>query len=155
MTAAAHDPDETLDPGRTRLGLRLLRLRSQAGLSQQALAAAAGLSWRTVLRLERGQRRHPTRATLTKLATTLKVSITELAGGRPELGTAGLALRLVLLRRRAGLSQRALAEASALSPQAIHRIETRAIRHPHLRTLQRLAAALRVPVYELAGDARS
>ena len=61
-------------------GQRLRELRRQAGLSQEALAAKAHLSHRTIARLEAGAPR-PHRSTLALIAQALKVDLTVLEDG--------------------------------------------------------------------------
>ncbi|WP_410632448.1 tetratricopeptide repeat protein [Amycolatopsis sp. cmx-4-83] len=66
-------------------GARLRRLRRAAGLTQETLAEAAGLSAQAVGALERGERRFPHRETLDRLADAL-----DLAGdARTEFAAAG------------------------------------------------------------------
>ncbi len=50
---------------------RLRTLRICQGLSQEALAAAAGIGWKTIHRLETGQCRHPRPETVRRLAEAL------------------------------------------------------------------------------------
>jgi transcriptional regulator with XRE-family HTH domain len=54
-------------------------------------------------------------------------------------------------RRRRRLTQRALAERCGYSQSAVSLLEA-GIREPFVRTVRRLAAALRVPVSRLLGD---
>ncbi len=63
--------------------------------------------------------------------------------------------RLQALREQSGLSQRALADASQLSPNALSQIERDAV-SPTVSTLTRLAAALEVPITSFfdVGDVR-
>lgn len=67
-------PDDNLSGG---LGLTVRRLRQEAGLSQEALADAAGLDRAYISGLERG-RRNPTLASLTRIATALGVPLHDL-----------------------------------------------------------------------------
>ena len=57
---------------------RLRELRADAGLSQQALAVAAGLSVSIVAQLERGATANPRISTLLALAKALGVAVDEL-----------------------------------------------------------------------------
>jgi transcriptional regulator with XRE-family HTH domain len=59
---------------------RLKELREIAGMSQQSLAVAAGLSVSLVSQIERGSRVDPRVSTITALATALGVSLDELVG---------------------------------------------------------------------------
>jgi transcriptional regulator with XRE-family HTH domain len=58
-------------------GLRLLRLREDAGLTQEALATASGLHWTYVGQIERGER-NLTYKNVLKLARGLGVAPNEL-----------------------------------------------------------------------------
>jgi transcriptional regulator with XRE-family HTH domain len=60
------------------LGRRLKELREAAGLSQQALAVAAGLSTSVVSQVEQGQRQDPRISTVAALAEALGVEVGEL-----------------------------------------------------------------------------
>ncbi|HLJ81454.1 MAG TPA: helix-turn-helix domain-containing protein [Ktedonobacterales bacterium] len=77
---------------RTSVGALLKRYRLAAGLSQEALAARAGLSARAVSDLERGLHRAPRSSTLDLLATALSLSSQQramlLAAAHPELEVA-------------------------------------------------------------------
>src|SRR5690348_987521 len=85
-------PDQMADfqmASRTGLGLLLRRYRATAGLSQEGLAARAGLSTRAISDLERGLHRAPHGDTLDRLAAALALSAQQhavmLAAARPEL----------------------------------------------------------------------
>lgn len=59
------------------VGRIVLRLRTQQGLSQEALAAEAGVSYKTIARIEKGA--HETRgSTYRKIAAALGIDVTEL-----------------------------------------------------------------------------
>src|SRR5689334_10470565 len=60
-------------------GRLLKRFRLAAGLSQEALAELAGLSWRTISDLERGVKQGPRGSTLRLLAEALALSAEERA----------------------------------------------------------------------------
>lgn len=66
------------------LAVNLMRLRKLNGLTQQAVAEAAGISRVAYRNLEKGDA-EPRRGTLDKLATTLKVSVFDLLAPVPEL----------------------------------------------------------------------
>jgi transcriptional regulator with XRE-family HTH domain len=70
------------------LGRRVKQLREAAGLSQQALAAAAGVSISAVTQLEQGSKGDPRISTVAALAAALDVTVDELLAGaeadRPE-----------------------------------------------------------------------
>jgi transcriptional regulator with XRE-family HTH domain len=61
------------------IGERLKALRQAAGLSQQALAVAAGLSTSAVFQIEQGQKADPRFSTVAALAKALGVSLDEFA----------------------------------------------------------------------------
>ena len=63
--------------GRQTLGLRIRRLRKSAGLTQDALAGAAGIKRVTVVRLEKGEHT-PRYKTLSAVARVLGVDVSEL-----------------------------------------------------------------------------
>jgi transcriptional regulator with XRE-family HTH domain len=89
-----HEPDT--------IGERLQRLRSERGLTQEALAALAGLSVDVVKKLEQGRRQAARLTTLATLADALDVPVSELTDKRPRLD--GTGDRLVLGLRDALLS---------------------------------------------------
>jgi transcriptional regulator with XRE-family HTH domain len=63
---------------------RLKRLRTAAGLTQQALAFKAGLSMSAVIHIEKGRIPDPRISTLRRLAGALGVTVDELAGPEDE-----------------------------------------------------------------------
>jgi transcriptional regulator with XRE-family HTH domain len=66
-----------------RMGERVKQLRSAAGLTQQGLAVAAGLSMSVVSQIEQGTNEDPRLSTLAALARTFGVSLDNLAGFEP------------------------------------------------------------------------
>jgi transcriptional regulator with XRE-family HTH domain len=66
------------------LGENLARLRESRGLTQEALAAASGVSLDTISRLERGARRSVRGGTLAALAKALRVPTGRLLGTTPQ-----------------------------------------------------------------------
>ena len=56
----------------------LAKLRKQKGWSQEKLAVESGVSYNTIIKLERGGIKNPKIETVVKLADALKVSIDEL-----------------------------------------------------------------------------
>ena len=56
----------------------LAKLRKQKGWSQEKLAVESGISYNTIIKLERGGIKNPKIETVVKLADALKVSIDEL-----------------------------------------------------------------------------
>ena len=66
-----------MDATQRRLMMNIKRLREHNGLTQDALAKKAGLSWGYIARLEIG-RHDPSLSTLVKLAKALKVTVGEL-----------------------------------------------------------------------------
>ncbi len=104
---------------RTGLGLLLRRYRAAAGLSQEGLAARAGLSTRAISDLERGLHRAPHGDTLDRLAAALALSAQQravlLAAARPELDGA-LAPPILAAAAPALASGAALARSLPLPP---------------------------------------
>ena len=79
-------PELLDDLARTSVGLRLQRARIAKGLSQEALAHAAGISTYTYQKFEKGESRpgtpmNPRLRTLIALATALDMKVEELVGG--------------------------------------------------------------------------
>jgi hypothetical protein avisC_04866 len=79
-------PDEQWWPIARQLGLRLQRARIAKGLSQEALAHAAGISTYTYQKFEKGESRpgtpmNPRLCTLIALATVLDMQVEELMEG--------------------------------------------------------------------------
>src|SRR6266508_2687689 len=108
--AGQHEPDT--------IGERLHRLRGEHGLTQEALAALAGLSVDLVKKLELGKRQSARLTTIAALANALDVPMSELTDKRPRLDGAGDRLVLALIaearlaHRLLGVTvSRALAEA--------------------------------------------
>ncbi len=60
----------------------LAKLRKQKGWSQEKLAVESGVSYNTIIKLERGGIKNPKIETVVKLADALKVSVDELIGRR-------------------------------------------------------------------------
>jgi len=60
------------------VGKRIKELREAAGLTQQQLAANAGVSVSIVAQLEQGATANPKHSTITKIANGLGVPVTEL-----------------------------------------------------------------------------
>ena len=82
-------PELLDDLARTSLGLRLQRARIAKGLSQEALAHAAGISTYTYQKFEKGESRpgtpmNPRLRTLIALAAALDMRVEELVGGMSE-----------------------------------------------------------------------
>jgi transcriptional regulator with XRE-family HTH domain len=65
------------------LAERLKRRREAAGLSQQSLAVAAGLSMSLICQLEQGQKKDPRLSTLRALAKAFGITLDELVGDDP------------------------------------------------------------------------
>src|SRR5262249_3575900 len=92
---------------RETFGARLQRARLAAGLSQEELAARAGLSANAVSGLERGQHRHPYPATVRALTAALGLSDAEraaLADAVPRRRRAGAGAQTGLVALPASLS---------------------------------------------------
>ncbi|KAA8743304.1 helix-turn-helix transcriptional regulator [Actinomyces johnsonii] len=85
-----HQPcDEQWWPIARQLGLRLQRARIAKGLSQEALAHAAGISTYTYQKFEKGESRpgtpmNPRLRIVIALATVLDIQVEELVGGMSE-----------------------------------------------------------------------
>jgi len=61
----------------------LVKLRKQKGWSQERLATESGISYNTLIKLERGGILNPKIETVIKLADALNVSLDELVGRKP------------------------------------------------------------------------
>lgn len=88
-------------PLRDRVRQRIRTLRTERGLSQEALCERAGISVDAVTRIERGSR-VPTLDTLERLAEALGISVTDLLGSMPpprESKAPALRRLLALLER--------------------------------------------------------
>src|SRR5919197_2417790 len=89
--AGTRQARQTVDAGRFGPLLRHARLR--AGLSQEALAERARLSWRTISDLERGVKQTPRFETVALLAEALRLPEAEraafMAAARPERAPLG------------------------------------------------------------------
>jgi FMN phosphatase YigB (HAD superfamily)/DNA-binding Xre family transcriptional regulator len=66
------------------LGQRLQAMRTQAGLTQQALCQKAGLSYSTLTKIERGAIKAPSIFTIQSIANVLGVGLDELLGAAPK-----------------------------------------------------------------------
>lgn len=89
-------------PDGNTIGDRLRLLRREHGLTQEELAAAAGVSIDVISKLEQGRRKSARITTLSKLASALDIEISELVDKRERLGIdrdggSVLAIRDVLL----------------------------------------------------------
>ncbi|MFF2203525.1 helix-turn-helix transcriptional regulator [Streptomyces sp. NPDC058145] len=108
-------------PSTEDFGQRLRLLRARAGLSQEALSHAAGVSVRALADMERGRTRGPQRRTVQALAEALGLDEDEAAGleeaaalGRPRLPLrARPPGRPGVRRRRAGSGPRQRGRAPA------------------------------------------
>jgi len=60
----------------------LKKLRNKKGWSQERLAREAGISYNTLIKIERGGIKNPRLETLIKLAKTLGVSLDKLVGSQ-------------------------------------------------------------------------
>jgi len=136
-----------------RFGERLRERRRKAGLSQLALAERAGVDLAAVSFLERAKRA-PNLNTLVRVAHAAGVAPSALledgeSSRRPAAARDGDPLKLFganlrNVRDDAGMSQEALAQEAKLDRAAISIIE-RGTRAANLRTILKLARALRVP----------
>jgi len=73
-----------MSDGVPRIAQRVKELRGRSGLTQQAVAMAAGLSVSVVSQIEQGTNADPRLSTLLALAAALGVSLDELAGPGPQ-----------------------------------------------------------------------
>ncbi len=89
-------------PADAPIGDHIRRLRTEHGLTREALAAAAAVSTDLIKKLEQGKRRSARLSTLMKIADALDVSIADVTGKRPRLN--GIGDRLVLGLRDAVLN---------------------------------------------------
>lgn len=93
MPRSPHDPAQASsrngkrsdgkDPELVKLGRRVLALRQDAKLTQEALAQAADLHWTYVGQIERGER-NPTYKNLLKLAHGLGVNLATMLQVEPQ-----------------------------------------------------------------------
>ena len=60
----------------------LVKIRKEKGWSQEKLAVESGISYNTIIKIERGGIENPKIATVIKLADALGVTIDEMAGRR-------------------------------------------------------------------------
>ena len=75
-----------MPPTTTHLGIAIRRARETRGLSIEALAAKADISWRYLSQIERGEERNnPTWIVLSGLAQALELEISELAKQAEDL----------------------------------------------------------------------
>jgi transcriptional regulator with XRE-family HTH domain len=95
------------------IGAQLRRIRSERGLTQEALAERSGVSVDLVKKLEQGKRASARLTTLIALANALDVTLSQLTDKQPQLN--GGTDRLLLGLRDAILSPRLLA---GLDPEA-------------------------------------
>lgn len=66
-----------MEPTRRRMGMKIRRLRDRRAMSQETLAARAGITRGYLARIEIG-RHEPTLSTLRKLAKALRVKVADL-----------------------------------------------------------------------------
>ncbi|MFN9927673.1 MAG: helix-turn-helix domain-containing protein, partial [Phenylobacterium sp.] len=75
----ASKPESVADPVDVAVGARIRLLRKVRGLSQQALAEAAGVTFQQIQKYERGANR-VSASMLTRIAKTLEVPMAEMFG---------------------------------------------------------------------------
>ncbi|RAK60951.1 transcriptional regulator [Phenylobacterium hankyongense] len=75
----ARNPDAVADPVDVAVGARIRLLRKVRGLSQQALADAAGVTFQQIQKYERGANR-VSASMLSRIATTLETPVSEMFG---------------------------------------------------------------------------
>ena len=125
-------------------GALLRRLRTQAGLTQEALAAASGVGVRTISDLERGLANRPRAATLAQLVTALQLApetqaLLEASARQLPRGGAVSAMP------RAGLARQSQAAPGPLAPPLVGRTA-------ELAAIERLLATAHPPTLFLAGE---
>ena len=76
----ARKPDALADPIDIAVGARIRLLRKVRGLSQQALAEAAGVTFQQIQKYERGANRVSGLHASSRIATTLKAPVSEMFG---------------------------------------------------------------------------
>ena len=120
--------------------------RKRAGLTQKQLAAKINKGFSTIQKYELGLT-EPSFNILEKIATALDISPGELLGIAPAMDVT-IAERIVVARKKAGLTQKELGERMGISDASIAQYES-GKRNPKLATLNRIASALEVPTEEL------
>jgi transcriptional regulator with XRE-family HTH domain len=149
--------DPELDAQLVQFGANIRLARKQAGFSQIDLCLAADLDRAAISFLERAER-SPDLSTIVRLANALDVkpaglltgiglSAPAVRGPRSQdaaTPAARFGVNLRWARERAHLSQEALANEAGVDRAAISVFE-RGRRNPNLRTVLRLARALRLP----------
>ncbi|HEX3780267.1 MAG TPA: helix-turn-helix transcriptional regulator [Pseudonocardiaceae bacterium] len=131
-------------PGEPAVGECLVRLRHEAGLTQQELADLAGLSRDLVRKLEQGLRATASVTSLLALARALKVPASALL--EPS-ASPGLLLRAA--RRRQGMSQQVLAGRAGVTVSYVSLLENGHRALAHLPTIRALSSALGISPMEL------
>jgi transcriptional regulator with XRE-family HTH domain len=87
----------TSEPKDSGIGTRVRAARERLGLSREALALHAGISWSAIAQVESGRRRNLRQATLSGLARALEVTVDYLVRGGPA-GSPMLEHRALLYR---------------------------------------------------------
>jgi transcriptional regulator with XRE-family HTH domain len=83
----ARNPEAAADPVDVAVGARIRLLRKMRGLSQQALAEAAGVTFQQIQKYERGSNR-VSASMLSRIARTLDVPVAEMFGEGAASSTA-------------------------------------------------------------------
>lgn len=136
-------------------GANIREARKAVGLSQEELAFQADVHPKAISGYETGRVR-PTAATMARLAAVLGVASGDLAVSveppipdwEPVTVAEEFGRNLFMARRRAGLSQRALADRAGMSLDGVNKIE-RGRRSVRLLSLLNLAAATGVDPCDL------
>lgn len=152
MAALAEDDRTALEivPAEQTIGNLLRAMRTARGWSQRTLAAAAGLHQDSVTKLERGLHLPKPKtvaaleAALARPAALMPVAVQRRMPGRSSsAATAGaFGALLASYRRRAGLSQNALALAVGMNASSINRYESGERDRPEREAVDALASAL-------------
>lgn len=135
----------------------LALIRRERGLSQEQLADAAGVSRSAIGMWESGHSQ-PDGLTLVRLASALGVSADELLGKPAEEkdgeegsgGGTSFSAKLRELRRRAGMTQGALADKIGVERSSVGKYETGTV--PSFEVLQNISGVFGVSIDLLTGD---
>ena len=127
------------------IGYNLRKIRKDKGLTQDKLSEITKISIASIQRYELGKRQ-PNIQTVNKFAEALGVTINTLLKDE----NISLGENIKKLRKNKGLSQKQLAEILNLSEITIRRYE-KCSNIPTIKTLDKIAIALDVPLNELLG----
>jgi transcriptional regulator with XRE-family HTH domain len=109
------------EAGSSTIGKNLLRLRKEQGVTQDQLAAKAGVSRATIIKLESGEEANPKASTVTTLEQALGVSAGALSSTDASAGESPLAPDAA--DGRISLPQFLAAARGVLEPEDVRRLE--------------------------------